>query len=647
MRVGAAVFIGGAFAERRKGSAIGWVPVIGVAGFFPWRLLLFMKIRYCGLAAMVLALVTPLESKGRALSVFEYIESCRKENGAFGPVDQDYTDAAWNYPAVSALQLLGKKIDSPDAIFKYGMGYPKGHVGYGHWQFFHQHKIRQLLGQPIRPKHIGIGVTHQGFDVRYYGSPFGVDDNTFFRSGGESGQHARDVNATELGFYNLSSLFYLLMGMQASGREPLNPAELADYVLVRQAPNGGFTDVRVEGSPPVDSETHVVHTYHSVAILRLLGVEPPNVKQCGEFIRACQSRKGGFYWNPDTSLIGNEQDVYYTWAALHALKLMGRDMGSVSECSNWLNSLHNLDGGFGDRPGWRSRLYSTYYAVDSLKLLGAGIREPAGRESRTTMIPEGRYRIFQALFKTPEIEAEDLAALNDRGFNLLGLKSYDFDLVERLRMVIADQKLPMDVILSPEAYPHRTRLYGGLILHHICNLTLDPNWRGEQRSIWEKANVLGAEGLVWPDYLNRVMNPLQELGSIIYPEQDFEMELAYLSYDSREESGSGYNAMLAGFNWSPSDFIRVFPWRERYVDKLPVIADVDAHGDLLKWSSQLDFTRNLFLANGPTYADFQEAAAAGRVVCVIPGRDGETTAYYGPVEAVQTVIRHLEEWKWW
>ena len=30
-----------------------------------------------------------------AESVVKYVESCRKPNGAFGPKDQEYTDAAW------------------------------------------------------------------------------------------------------------------------------------------------------------------------------------------------------------------------------------------------------------------------------------------------------------------------------------------------------------------------------------------------------------------------------------------------------------------------------------------------------------------------------------------------------------------------
>ena len=114
-------------------------------------------------------------------------------------------------------------------------------------------------------------------------------------------------------------------------------------------------------------------------------------------------------------------------------------------------------------------------------------------------------------------------------------------------------------------------------------------------------------------------------------------------------SGCGYNTVLAGFNWAPFDFVRVFPWRERYVARLTPIADVDAHGNLEKWSQHLDPTRHLFIARGPTYADFQEAAANGRVVCVVVGAPGVASGvtYYGPEPAVEFVRQHVEKWQWW
>src|SRR5262245_22816548 len=107
-------------------------------------------------------------------SVAKYVESCRKSNGAFGPIDQDYTDAAWNYPAVRTLQLLGKPIARPEAVLAHGVGTPAGHAGFGHYHFFHQHATRSALGGAIKPGHRKVAVMYQGDKVQYYNSPFGT-----------------------------------------------------------------------------------------------------------------------------------------------------------------------------------------------------------------------------------------------------------------------------------------------------------------------------------------------------------------------------------------------------------------------------------------------------------------------------------------
>ena len=134
-------------------------------------------------------------------STIAYVRQCRKPSGAFGPIDQEYTDAAWNYPAVRSLQLLEQPLDNSAAIVRHGLGSPRGHVGYGHWQFFHQHAIRQAIGVPITAKQRAVTLRHQGDTVRYYGSPFGVERDFFFQAGGDGASaDPRDAEAESLGF---------------------------------------------------------------------------------------------------------------------------------------------------------------------------------------------------------------------------------------------------------------------------------------------------------------------------------------------------------------------------------------------------------------------------------------------------------------
>jgi len=587
-----------------------------------------------------------------AEAVVRYIESCRKPNGAFGPADQEYTDAAWNYAAVSSLYWLGEEIAEPEAIFAHGLGSPAGHAGVGHMQFFHQHVLRGFLKRPIEPKHRQVRVVHQGFKIEYYASPLGTDAGLLFKAGNRSGFDAHDVEADTFYYHNLSSLLYLLAGLKFSGREPLEPQPLIDYIRRRQAPNGGFVDERDGNGGAADVSAHVGSTFHAVMALGLLGVRVPNADRTAAFLHGCRLKDGAYRWNPRASLPANEADVYYVTTALHALTLLGEQPQEAAATRAWLNSLQNADGGFGDRPGWRSRLYATFYAVNALNCLG----NPYDQITKKTVAPpdkqaiaDGEFRIYQAQFKTPVVRPGDLAGLHKRGFNLLALKSDKLEDAERLMKAVREQKLPMDVVLCPEMYPHRLTQLGGAVLSHVGNFTLDPSWSSEQKEIWRLADTAGREYLPWTGYRDRVVKPLAGLGSLAYPEQDYEMEYSLIAYGNDRSGTKGYNAVLCGFNWPPRDFVRVFPWRERYVDRLVPIADVDAHGDLAKWSDQLDATRTLFIARGPTYADFQEAAAVGRVVTVIAEPEGVPSgaSYYGPQTAVDYVRRHRTDWQWW
>ena len=679
--------------------------------------------------SFVLLLTPPLAAQNVAApgtvavdadSVVKYVLSCRKPNGAFGPIDQEYTDLPWNYAAVWSVQTLGAADDvDAAAIVAHGLGGPAGHGGGSHRQFYEYHALRTALKQKFAPQQEQVQVYHQGFKRNYYAGPFGDDGDLLFKTGRQAFGSDVDLQADAFYYYNISSLDYLLSGLYCSGRAPREPQPLIDYILRRRT-TGGFGD----GAESGGGDAHIAHTLAAVRSLQLLGAAIPDPELVAAFVRSCRDKQGGYRWNPKLSLPGNEPDVYYTMVALETLQSLGLKPDAPETTAAWLNSLQNADGGFGDRPGWKSRLESTTYAVTALASLGSNVRRSITAKQvpvpKLAPIADGEFQIYQAQFKLPILKPDELAGLSKRGLNLLGLKSYDFADAERLLDAIQSQKLPMDVVLCPEMYPHRlTQL--GATLNHVGNFTLDARWNAEQRAAWAAADAAGREYPTWAAYRDQVIAPVRKLGGIAYPEQDFEMEYAYIAYDSvathedfekqledelqqerqrlddeltklrndkylkesdresrvaifskdipyrlsakerqfslrRERQqkeqmreGKGYNAVLVGFNWPPKDFVRVFPWHERYTDRLTPIADVDAHGDLKKWSEQLDTVRTLFLAKGPTYADFQKAAAAGRVVSVIAKPEGVASgaSYYGPAAAVEYVKQRRAEWQWW
>lgn len=664
----------------------------------------FPAVRAILCLVVLLAGISTAQGNDRAIA---YVLSCRKPNGAFGPRDQEYTDAAWNYPAVHALRLLGAEIEHPEQVLAHGLGYPAGHAGVGHWLVFHQAMIGHLLeehGEGKLPP-TKVALAHQGYEIRYYGSPLATEGKLIFNADGR-GTAERFAQAETLGYYNLSSLYYTLAALAATGRQARDPAALVEFITARQAPGGGFVDLRTADGKAADAETHLASTYHAVAALRLLGADIPRAADVVRFVQSCQvvreeksrdapgpdefplpNGQGGFRWHPDRGQGGNVPDVYYTWCGLQTLRLLDAAPRDIQPCGVWVASLQNDDGGYGDRPDWRSRLYSTYYALHALAILnqmqanptvspeavtqetpldrivgarlkGFGVWKSSAtrqvarnlneRELERQGIPE-KSHLYQALFKTPVVEPDDLPGLQRRGLNLLAMKTADFDTATPLLRRIAQSRLAMDVVLCPEAYPHRARARGGALLHHVGNFTLDPRWSAEQRRVWDQAQAAGAKGLPWDEYRRQVLGPLAAQGSLCYPEQDFEMEHAYAAYDAGLYGQQGYNAVQAGFNWAPRDFVRVFPWRERYVDKLPMVADADAHGDLAKWSPQLDHVRHFYVAETPDYAAFLHAAQRGRVVTVIaqPAGVPSGVTYYGSESVVDQVRARRDQWQWW
>ena len=78
-----------------------------------------------------------------------------------------------------------------------------------------------------------------------------------------------------------------------------------------------------------------------------------------------------------------------------------------------------------------------------------------------------------------------------------------------------------------------------------------------------------------------------------------------------------------------------------------MIADGDAHGDIVKWIPNLEMFRNVFIAKDYKFEDYVDASRNGRSVCVIKMPESGEIRYYGSQEAVTYLKIHLEEWKWW
>ncbi len=616
-------------------------------GFLPR--LLCVAIAVAGLQAWSAQVAAAdVERAVDAQATIAYLLGCQKPNGAFGPYGHAHSDLAWNYPAVHALVLLGEPIPRPKECLVNGVWAafrePDAHRTNLHWDLYQKVQLNLLLHEAA------------GLPIAVF--PGQRDDGRRLEPGNRWTLKFQDRKGAYYGpygvglFYDISTLWYTISALTGLDGTIANPELAQEFIVARQSASGGFVDAYRVDTPPDPAAAHLVITYHAVMALRALGVEVPRRDACVEFLQACQTPDGGFRWSPTHGAHSNRADVWYTWAAVRALDALNARPRDAAKCAAWINALQNPDGGFGDRPGWDSRIYSTYYAVHALQILTGDARKAiaAKRVSRAIEeIPDGKYQIFQAHFKSAADLAGSQADMVDEvhkmGLHLIGAKTED---VAAARVHVAEKGYALEVLANPENYSHKLHWLGGDPADHVSNWLVPPRKTPDESQQWTQANAAGRSGLPWEAFKEQVIGPALKLGTVFYPELDFSMTNAYMVYDDGLDGQPGYNAFLAALGWPAWDWVRQTPYRERWVGKLPALADGDAHGDLAKWRSRPEKQRVLYLAPSHELPHFLEACRNGRTVCVIRDpREPQGAVFYGTQSAVAYVQRHRSEWQWW
>ena len=593
-----------------------------------------------GMVNSLLAQTMPVDADAAA----RYVLSCQKPNGAFGPYDMEYTDVAWTYPAVYALKLLDVPVPRADSCFKNGqqawIEQAPWKNGPWYWSFFQKVDLYRLFDQP-GPEEQDVAL---GKPWKLYYKPR------------TSYLELRKYPDGE--FFDFASLWHLV-GSAQTLRSPIANLKIVEaFITARQAPGGGFEEGLDSLTQPTDEKAHLMATCEAVMTLTTLGIPVPNKEKCIAWLRSCQTPAGGFRWHPSASSSSNQPDVWYTWAAIQALRALGAEPANATACLNWVNTLQNPDGGFGDRPGWASRLYSTYYAVHSAQLLAGsarrGITKKQLPQKNLAAIPEGKYRIFQAEHKSPPGDSSMVDAAAAMGFNLLAVKITEkqidttegmSQMVKQARAYAQRKGYPLEIVDFPENYSHRLQWPSGQRADHVSNFLIPPDLSAQQLSVYKLAYQAGKLGLPWAVFQRRVIQPILNLNTLFYPELDYTMTNAYQVYDDGLDGQVGYNA-IPGAHFGNSDWMRHFPYKERWIGQLPVVADADAHGNIEEWRKHLNEFRNLYIAEDYAYPNYIDAAKNGRLVCVIRYESGEIR-YYGAPAAVTYLKKHRPEWQWW
>jgi hypothetical protein len=282
---------------------------------------------------------------GSSAATLRYLESLKRPDGGYAWEDQDRSHLTSTFAVIGSYKALGleapdqshletfirenhpsriKKLEQERRVFEYQQIQALAWLGADTSSF--QEKIRSW--------------THPLAYLKQYE------------------KHGYPVFQSELGAFTARALLGLPL-------DDLSP-DFTEYLDSRRRPNGSFNN-----TPAADGgDGHVLNTWWGLQALHALGRKKENSQPLIEWLRQCQLPNGGFTWQPNAPFAGVD-GVDYTWAAVGALKLLGTEPSNRIGSIEYLHSLANADGGFGDRPGWNSNPMATYHALDALNGLGA------------------------------------------------------------------------------------------------------------------------------------------------------------------------------------------------------------------------------------------------------------------------------------
>ena len=314
---------------------------------------------------------------------------------------------------------------------------------------------------------------------------------------------------TEISYRDLESLSFALSALQAGDRRIQDPIGLINFVRSNQHPGGHFY-------------AHVAATAHAIRIHTALKATLPLERQCILWLRACQTPEGGFRFSPDDPSPANRADIRYTFFALSALADLKAKPAHPQACIDWINSLQNSDGGFGDQPGLPSRLASTYWAVQSLQMLTGNARQAIG--SKLVLSPKlqplpADLTLFQACLALPMPAPGDLDRLRKSGVNLVGIvgpnNRQQHGQIARLNDAARARSLPLECVARIEWTARKLRLPDQTVADHRWFCLIDPIVSEDDWTRMASLQTAASAPLTWKDFISNVLSTVRQMPAFV------------------------------------------------------------------------------------------------------------------------------------
>ena len=253
--------------------------------------------------------------------------------------------------------------------------------------------------------------------------------------------------------------------------------------------------------------------------------------------------------------------------------------------------------------------------------------------------PVGELRRFEALIEIGPDPAVSLMLADTIGADLILLKGThgeEPELARRARRMAVAWGLPIAVGCAREEHLRAWGVPGVGYVTHCSDLIFDPEAEIGDRGRHEGFAAIDA---AW--------QPARDAGAVVFSCSYLDRELLAPAYDRSARGEGGYDALMAGWAFAEGgDVIRANPWLARYVGRIPLIANHDAHGDPFHWFERGLRSRCYFFARSGDLEGFRDALDHNRLVVVTA-----SGARYGrPTWARRTPFRQWSYWwhgRWW
>ncbi len=556
-----------------------------------------------------------------ASDVAGYLKGLRRADGGYGWADQDRSHLTPTFAAVGCFSLMGSEPPEKERLVEFiRRGHPFGIKKLERdLKVFEFEQIQSLLW-------LGADASSFGEQVRSWKKP-SVYPKQYER-------HGYPVLRIEV----MAFVCRRLLGL---GMDDISP-EFIEHLDKRRRSNGSFNNTPADDG----ADGHVMNTWWGLQALDALGRSGEKRAETVAWVRACQLAGGGFTHQPKP-VMGGVDDVTYTWAAARILELCGAQPARRQACIEYLLSLRNADGGFGDRQGRASNPVATYRALDALRAVGGLDRLASSAHIRRARpvrprLP-GNLEVFTIQIEAhgtgSSAEAVELArALR---IDLWGAKNSAPGWIERAQSIADERKVPVTFFVANEEYGTFVTVPGLGTYSHTSDV-IAPAGADFGPSL------AGGEAVTWEEFRRRRLAPLRKAGGRLVWQFGENEELTRLYLDDSLERG-GY-AAISTFHFGNPDFANSEPFLKHYQGQIPYLALQDAHGgEPWWWADQLTGFRTLFLATEPTWEGWLAALERNWVVAVrhdaVSGF--ETWMHGGGPEVVDFVRRHGQRWKWW